>query len=244
MSSKGGSTALKRMALPKARHIQKKTFTWAIRPSPGAHSGESVLPLGSILRDVLELAANAKEARHILQNSVVSVNARRRKSMSFPVGLFDVVTIEGMQNSHRLVFDTKGRLIPVEIDAKETGFSVQKVLHKTTAPQKKFQLTTNAGFSFVEADAKVSRGASLQIDLKSGKITSVFEMKPGNTAYIIGGTHVGTVAQIEKIMQPTMKKPALVELKNHESFQTLERNVFVVGTKSAVITVLPKQDKK
>lgn len=241
MSSKGGRTTIKRLALPRTRSELKKTSSWAIRPKPGPHPLDRSIPLGTLLRDGLRVSGNAKETRRILESGHVLVNGQPRKSRQFGVGLFDVVMLAEGKAYFRMILDSKGRLTAIPIEKPEAHFSVQKVVAKKTLKGKRFQLTTNAGFTFVEKTPKIRPGWSLKIDLEKMEIVDSFEMKKGNAAYIIGGTHTGTVAMIESVAEATMMKPALVSLSADEPFQTVAKNVLVIGEKKPVISVSEKE---
>ncbi|MBS3062089.1 MAG: 30S ribosomal protein S4e [Candidatus Diapherotrites archaeon] len=237
MSSKGGRTTSKRLALPRVRTVIKKARTWAIRPSPGSHSQETAVPLGSVLRDVLGVTTNALETRRVLSTGTVFVNSKKRKERKFAVGLFDVVYLETAKKYYRMVLNGRGRLVPLEITKDDGKFSVEKVTKKVLSKGHLFQLTTNAGSTFMQKDGKVPVGASLKVDLEHRKIVDTFEMKEGHLAYIVGGTHRGSVATIENISPSTMQKESLVSLKGDSEFQTITENVFVIGNKKAAIAV-------
>ena len=83
----------KRMSMPTSRKVSKKTNKWITATSPGPHSKEASLPLVVILRDMLKVVNDAKEAKQILLEKQVLIDGIARKSLKFPVGLFDVVAI-------------------------------------------------------------------------------------------------------------------------------------------------------
>ncbi|MCJ7638664.1 MAG: 30S ribosomal protein S4e, partial [Euryarchaeota archaeon] len=84
----------KRISAPKSWPIAKKTHKWVVAASPGAHSRDAV-PILVVLRDLLHLADNAKEAKRILHSGNVTVNGRVVKKYKAQVGLFDVVAAAG-----------------------------------------------------------------------------------------------------------------------------------------------------
>ncbi|MDO8624674.1 MAG: S4 domain-containing protein [Candidatus Diapherotrites archaeon] len=241
MSSKGGKTTIKRIALSKARHVSRKENTWAIRPRPGRHDLDSVVPLGAILRDVLAIASNAKEARQILRSNAVAINNRVRTDPKFAVGLFDVVAIETAKKQYRMVLDPKGRLIAIEIPKSDAQKTIEKVVQKRVGKKGVFLLTTNAGSVFTFKDSKISVGDSLVIDLEKHAQTAVLRLEKGHRAYVTGGTHCASVATIVGISPSTMQKQGLVQLKGKAEFQTITQNIVVVGDKTAVIEVEHKK---
>ena len=55
----------------------------------------------------------------ILKQRQVLVDGRARTDTTFPTGFMDVISIPKTQENFRLVFDSKGRFIPLPIDAEE-----------------------------------------------------------------------------------------------------------------------------
>lgn len=236
MSRKGGSKQNKRISLPSARHVFRKAHTWAIRPSPGPHQKQAVLPLGEIIRDKLGLAANRKETKVVLNSKKVLVDEKVRTSSRFPVGLFDIVRAN--QERFRVVFDANGRLQLQPMKDTEKPLKICKTVRKTVLGKNRFQLTTNDGRTFMQKEVAVRVGDSLLIELPSQKIVSVFSLQEGNVGYVFKGTHVGAFETISKINTGTMQKDGLVELKgSQEDFQTLLENVIVVGEKKPAIAL-------
>ncbi len=238
MSSKGGKTTSKRLALPRVRTVAKKERTWAIHPSPGPHSFETAVPLGSVLRDVLNLTTNMKETKRVLHAGQIQVNGKVRRDHKYAVGLFDVVKMDEVKKAYRMVLMPKGRLVPVETDAEDAKFILQKVIKKMLSKKGEFQLTTNGGLTFFSKDKKAGPGSSLKIDLSTNKVVDVFEQKEGQMAYVTGGAHTGTIARIETILPATMQKASLVELSEDDSkFQTIAENILVIGEKKSALKI-------
>lgn len=243
MANKSGSRHNKRIALPTSRHISRKTYTWAIRPTPGPHSKETVLPLGEILREKMGLALNRKEAKLLLNAKKVLVDGMLRNDLKFPVGLFDVVSLPDEKKQYRIVFDRKGRLQLAQIAESEKNQKVSKVVGKKSNGKDSVQVTTQDGRTFTEKAGAVFVGDSLVLELgKTTKIKSVIKLEKGHTAYVSSGVHVGTVAQIKELTKGTMQKPALATLANKdEEFQTITKNLVIVGKDKPVVTVLASE---
>jgi len=60
-----------------------------------------------------------QEVLMILKQRQVLVDGRARTDTTFPTGFMDVISIPKTQENFRLVFDSKGRFIPLPIDAEE-----------------------------------------------------------------------------------------------------------------------------
>ncbi|MEK9697836.1 MAG: 30S ribosomal protein S4e, partial [Candidatus Poseidoniales archaeon] len=70
------SNHLKRLAMPRSWPITRKTDIWVSRPNPGAHSLDLCIPVGVVIRDILQFANTMREVRYILQAGKVSVDGK------------------------------------------------------------------------------------------------------------------------------------------------------------------------
>ena len=66
------------------------------------------MPLGVVLRDVLRVAHNIREAKRILHSRKVLVDGKIETDRSRGVGLMDVLTVG--EDNFRCVLDTNGKL--------------------------------------------------------------------------------------------------------------------------------------
>src|SRR6266536_2467318 len=101
MARKFGPRQLKREPSPGFWPIHRKEYTWAPRTRPGPHAREKSLPLVVIVRESLGLANIAKEAIRIINQGKVKVDGVVRRDRRFPVGLMDIVQIEGIPQLYR-----------------------------------------------------------------------------------------------------------------------------------------------
>jgi len=238
MARHGSSKAQKRISMNKAVHILRKRYTWGIKTNPGPHSGEDSVALGIVLRDILKICRNAREAKIVLNSRTVSVDGMIRTETKLPVGLFDVVALGDLKKQFRVLLDKKARFAVKEIPAKSAGFKLVKVTGKKVVKGGKIQLGTNDGRVFAAgAKEKISIGDSLKISVPNQKILEVFAFEKGNTCFVFRGERIGEIAEIENVLAGTMKRGKLVMLKPREGgeFQTVAENVFLVGKKSIEI---------
>jgi len=238
MTSKGGTKSEKRLSTSKARNLFRKEKMFTIKSHPGIHKRSDSVPLGFVLRDLLKVCNNLKEAKSILHKGNVFVDGKPRKEYKFPVGLFDVVSLKDLKKNYVAVFDSLGRIEFKEV--KEGKHKICKVLGKRTVKKGKTQIHTNDSRTFREKVDKIKVSDGILIELPGQKILKIFELKNGNTVYVFGGTHVSTVATVKNIVEGTMKRPKLLTLEDKEGneFQTTENNVVVVGDKKAELEVL------
>src|SRR6266705_1754094 len=95
MARKGGSRQLKRKPAPGFWPIKRKERTWAPNTRPGPHSREKSIPLVIVIREILGYARTAKEATRIISTGNVKIDGVVRRDHRFPVGLMDVLQVEG-----------------------------------------------------------------------------------------------------------------------------------------------------
>lgn len=61
---------IKRMAAPKSWAVPRKTSHWITKPSPGPHGTQESMPLLAVVRDMLKLCDNSREARFIIGSKI------------------------------------------------------------------------------------------------------------------------------------------------------------------------------
>ncbi len=230
MAKKGGSKAMKRHAAPKTMWISPKEGKWAIKPEPGPYNKESSVPLGFVLRDLIKIGETAKEIKFILKRRKVKVNGKVRTSHKFPVGLFDIISIDGLEHDYKMVYDQKGRLIPEKIEKMQTIVKLSKVVKKTCVKGGKFQLTTNDGRNILTDDNSIKVHDTLQLELPEQKLLKVLKMKEGAKVYIIGGSHAGEQGIVKEILPGSERRPKMITVKaGAKEFQTPIEYAFVIG---------------
>lgn len=230
MARKGQNRKQKRLSVGTVRHLERKHYTWTIRAKPGTHNGLTSVPLGFVVRDMLNITKTSKETRHILNKGMVQVDGVVRKEHQFPLGLFDSVSIPTTKKNYRLMLDTKGRLKVHEVSDAQLKQKTVKVVHKHIGKGKILTIQTHDGKTFRNAENNVRVDDSVMIPLNGTKAEGHLPLKSGSRVYITGGKHVGEVAQIAGIVEGTMKRDKLVNLtEGKEKFQTTVQNVMVIN---------------
>ena len=225
----------KRMSMPTSWRVPKKTNKWITATSPGPHNKDSSLPLVVILRDILHIVDNAKEAKQILLEKKVLVDGISRKNLKFPVGLFDVISIPANDQYYRMLQDSKGRLYLNNIDEERAKFKICKIMNKTTIRGGKTQLNLHDGTNILASEDYKTKD-TIQISLPDKQILRRVEYKIDNMAMIIGGRHSGTVGQIKEISIIKSSKNNVVKISGINSeIETIEDYVFVIGEDKPII---------
>ena len=229
---------LKRFSAPNTWRIERKVKKWAIRPSPGPHPVWRSLPLAVVVRDYLNLADNAREAKKIIAARKILVDGKARRDYKFPCGLMDVISIPEMEEYYRVMLDSKGRLRLVKILEEEAQWKLCRIENKKMVRGGKLQLNLHDGRNMIVENNEYKTGDALKISVPNQEIIDKILLKKGYLALIIGGMHAGEIAEIDEIKVTMSPKPNIIKLKN---FSTIKPYVFPIG-KDKPIVELPKVD--
>lgn len=231
------SKHLKRLAAPRVLRLRRKERALTIRAAPGPHAFEQSIPLGLLVRDYMKLCDTYKEARKIVSNGELLVDGVKRKNLKFPCGLMDVVSIPKMRKSIRILFDRNGRLILVPISESDAEWKLCRIQNKTIVRGKKVQLNLHDGKNKLVDKDEYKTGDVLKISFKENKIDEVYKFDKGTVSMIIGGTHIGEIANIEEIQVVASSKPNLAIMKGEKEFSTIAQYVFPIGKTKPAITL-------
>lgn len=237
MAKMGSRKHLKRYKAPKSWPIHPKEDTWTVKPSAGSHSINDSIPLTLVIRDVLKLADNAREAKRIINSGNILVNGIVVKDYKFPVGFMDVLNIPKTGESYRVLLDRKARLQLKLIE--DSSAKLSKIVNKTTIKGGKTQLNLHDGRNIlVEDEYKV--GDVLKINVPSQEIVESYPFAEESTVLVTGGKHTGEIGTVKEIIINDSSKPNTVIIENasKDQFLTLKDYAFVVGNDEPVISLL------
>ena len=238
MAIMGSRKHLKRFKAPKHWPIHPKENKWTTKPSAGPHAIEGSLPLLLIVRDILGVADNAREARRIINNGEILVDGSARKDYKFPVGFMDVIEIPKSEKVYRVLPDEKGRLILYPIAAENKDFKLCKITNKTTIRGGKTQLNLHDGRNqLVDNGYKV--GDVVILKVPEQEISDSIDFAKGNIGLITGGKHTGEIGRIKEIniTQSSMPNTVEMETEDKNTFLTLKDYVFVIGKEEPAIAL-------
>lgn len=227
---------MKRMTAPRSWTVTRKTSHWVSKPRPGPHGQLVSVPVGTVLRDMLKLCDNAREARFILGSRNLLVDGRPVTDPKFPVGLMDVLTVKDIKASYRMLIDYKGRLHAVPIDENESGWKLARVDHKTTVRGGKTQVTLHDGRNLLLPKDQYRTGDVLKIEVPSQRVLKAFKLEKGSLALLTGGSHPGSVQTIADYVVKRGSASDIVLFKEGPS--TVKENVFVVGDKAPEVKLM------
>jgi small subunit ribosomal protein S4e len=238
MAKMGSRKHLKRFKAPKMWPIHVKEETWTTKTSAGPHALNESIPLVMVLRDILGVANNAREAKIILNNGDVLVDGTARKDHRFPVGFMDVISIPKINKYYRVLPDYKGRLVLHEIDEKDSNFKLVSIKNKTTIKGGKTQLNLHDGRNVLSED-EYKTGDVLLLEIPEQNISDSIQFEEGSLGLITGGKHIGELGRINTITVTKSSKSNTVLMETDEgSFLTLTKYVFVIGKDKPVISLL------
>ncbi len=227
-----------RISAPRTWAIKRKEINWVTRPNSGPHKLSNCVPLGLVLKEMLQHAGTSREAKKILQDKNILVNKKIAKSLKEQVGFMDVLEIPKLKEQYRLIFSTRGKLILKPIKATETGIRVCKILGKRTLKNKKTQLNLDNGTNLLVEKDKHTLGDSMILTLPDNKIKEDLKLEKGATVYLTGGKKIGTIGKIESITQGTGIQKGMITVKSkQETFETRKAYAFVIGKDKPAIEI-------
>ncbi len=222
----------KRLMISRTVKIPRKTFFWGASPRPGKHNRHDSMAILTALRDYLKLGDKEREITRILVNGLVKVDGTVVKDRRYPVGFMDLISIESLGRSFRVLFDKKGGLVLGEESKENAGRKLMKVMNRSTIKGGKTQLSFHDGQVIISDNKEVKTGDVVLVSVPGKKIEEVMKMQPGNKAFITGGSHAGNVATIKKIEIKESSHKNLIHFE--EGFSTITDYAFVVsGSKYA-----------
>lgn len=229
------SKHLKRLNAPRTLQLHRKEETWTVRPTSGPHPLEKSIPLGLIIRDYLNLVDTLREAKRIITNGEVLVDGVKRKNYKFPCGLMDVISVPKIKKDYRILFDRRGKLTLVPAASKDATWKLCRIENKTIVKGKQTQLNLHDGRNQIVKKDEYKTGDVLKISFKDKKISDIYKFEKGAVSIIIGGSHIGEVANIEDVEIISSSKPNLAKMKGKTDFSTIQEYVFLIGKEKPVI---------
>lgn len=196
MARHGESKHFKRSVVTRAVVIPRKKYKYYIRSMPGKHRvSESVALLG-LVRDLMKIANNAKEARYLIKNGYVKIDGKQVKEEKYAVGFGDLVDIKN--DKFVISLDKNGRLNLLKNEFSD-NLKRLKVTSKNKFKGDKTVLRLNDGRNLISDNETVQAEDSVILNLATGKIDKVMPFEQGSQVIIFRGKNAGLVGKITKI---------------------------------------------
>ncbi len=224
----------KRVASPTSWPITRKTHHWVVGANAGPHSKETGIPLLVVVRDLLKVANNSREAKRIVNEGIIFVDGKARSDYKYMVGLFDIVSIPSTNEYYRVLLDARNRFKLYKEGA--GALKLCRINNKTTVKKGAAQLNLHDGSNILASnDYNTFDTVLLGQDRK---IVKHIPYKPGNLAMIVGGEHSGEIGKIKQIRKVRGSGTNMVAISNEKEFETIEEYVFVIGESTPEIKVV------
>jgi small subunit ribosomal protein S4e len=223
------SKHLKRLNAPRSLRLHRKENKWTVKPSPGPHPLHSAIPLGLVVRDYLKLCDTLREAKRIITNGEILVDTIKRKDYKFSCGFMDIISIPKIKKYYRILYDQAGKLTLVPISQGETEWKLCRIEEKTIVNGMKTQLNLHDGNNKLVKKDEYKTGDVLKISLKDKKINDVYPLAKGSISMIIGGSHIGQMANVQDLEIIQSSKSNIAKMKGVNEFSTHQEYIFPIG---------------
>ena len=212
---------LKRQKVPKSWPVYRKGTKYVVRPDSNLEAG---MPLLVILRDMLKIVQNRKEARRVIFLKQILVNNKSPKDEKKSVLLFDTISLIPEQKNYRMDLSEKGKFELREINESEVNRKPAKIVNKKILKGKRTQLNLHDGGNFL-SDIKCEVNDSVLINFKEKKIEKCLPLKEDSTAIVFAGKHSGKRGNIKSLDRK--KKIVELETDNKEKINVLLKQIIV-----------------
>jgi len=218
---------LKAYAAPKSWTILRKIRTWILRPHPGAHKLNRSIPIGVLIKQK-DQANTTKEAKYIINQKAVMIDGKIVKDIHHQTGFLDTIQIKP-DITLRGTLDKKGTLQFITIPTTEANKKICKILGKTTIKNAKMQYNLSDGRNILTTE-KYNTGDSLLVEDPPHKIIEHLKFQKGNTVFLTGGRHIGTIATIDDIQENRVWCKT-----DKNKIETLKKFTLVIGKEKPAI---------
>ena len=248
MARHGGQKTLKRLNTPAFLQIKRKHGKFFIKPSAGPHPNRFCLPLLHIVRDLLNIGGNYREAKKLIGLGHIKVDGKVVKDIGYPVGLMDVLSIEKMNKYYRVLPDSHHGLIIHEISEEESLLKLCRINNKTSLKGGNIQLNLHDGRNILvlvndprsPKEDIYKHMDVLKVSIPEQEILKVLNFKENKLAIIISGKNIGEVGKIITILKRFGPKASTVSIQhNGDQTETLYDYTFIIGEDQSEID-LPK----
>ena len=154
---------LKRYKAPTNWPIPRKGTTFVVKPK----SGE--IPVLIILRDMLKVVQNKKEAKKAIHMKNILLNNSPINDERLGAYLFDTISIVPSKKHYRITLSQYGKFDLQEISEAESKIKNAKIINKTILKGGKTQLNLSDGRNFI-SDIKCNTNDSAVVDFEKKKI--------------------------------------------------------------------------
>ena len=197
-----GSKKLKRQMAPMFWGIARKEKRFVVTVKPGPHKKNNSIPTAVLLRDKMKVVSTLREAKSVIYSGKITIDGVKRKSLHHGIGLMDVVELDGISDSYRLVPKDGSILTPIKINADEKNKKIVKVTGKTSMKGGKTQIKFHDGRTLI-SDELVDVNDSCVLQIPEQKILEVIKLEKNTKILITSGINAGKTGEIKEIKEGT-----------------------------------------
>ena len=237
MGSIAGSKKLKRQMAPTFWGINRKEKRFVITVKPGSHSKNSSIPTAVLLRDTLKKVKTLRESKHSIYNGKVKIDGVKQKSLHNPIGLMDVIELEGLTDVYRLVPKNGKLLEPIKIDPNEKSKKLVKIKNKVTIKGGKTQLTFHDGRTII-TDVNANVNDTCVLEIPKQKILDVIKFEKNSQVLVISGINAGYIGDVNEIKDGTFTLPKRISVLINKNMIEIPVNItMIVGKEKPAIQI-------
>lgn len=170
--------------------LPRKGTKYVARAASNLKSGVPVL---IAIRDMLHLAASAREVKAMIHHKMLKHNGRLVRDMHESIALFGQLEAD---KNYRLSLLPTGKFAFKELKKPENKLC--KVVGKRLVAGGKMQLNLHDGTNVLTKEQNIALGDSLCLDEKN-KVKAHLALEKGKTVFVTSGKHQGTVAKITEV---------------------------------------------
>ena len=185
----------KTRSIPNSWPIQRKDRAYVVCPMT-SQKMEFTLPLIVIMRNILHLVNNAKEAKKAIDAGEILVNNKIIKESKLGFGLFDLIHVKKLNKTFTILLTEKGKLCVREIP--NITIKLCRVVGKKMLNKGQAQINLSSGLNLMTTE-KLKVNDSILLDLNKKEISKVLSLKKDLEVLITAGKWKGNLAQIEDI---------------------------------------------
>ncbi len=231
MASHGKKRHLKRLAAPKSLPIPSKGSIYLLKPAAGRHSKQYAMSALMLVRDVLKVTRDRREAKRIFLNGEILIDGVAVRDEKFPVGLMDLISIPKLSAFYRVVLK-HNELAIVPVKKEEVAAKLCKITDKRIVKGGRIQLCLHDGRTqLIEKEEDRFRvGDTVKLSVPKQQVAGFLKLEKNARCYVFHGKHSGEVGTLEEIKERPGSKASDAFLKGEGSHQIITRKnyLFVV----------------
>lgn len=165
--------------------IARKGRVFVAVPS---HDKEERIPLLLVLRDILKVVGNRREAKLIIREGKVSINGKKASNDRQALGLFDIVSLDNKRS--RIILQEQGKFA---LDNGEDRIS--KIIGKKLLSKGRVQINLHNGYNYI---ARENYNVGDSVIIRENNFETI-QLKEGANVIVIHGKLAGTKGVVENI---------------------------------------------